>query len=524
MAETSLCSATIITDISGLKEALLNQQKVIQNLYFELEEEREASASAASEVLSMILRVQGERAAEKMEAHQYKRMTEEKIQHAEESLALFEELVYRKEMEIASLEFQVQAYKHKFLSMGFSDLDFRETEFPENPFLCKNDVDFDKTKTSGATRRATSLPIIPSKGSYSRKQYVERGSSSQRTNEGNDHEFEVQCETAGPTNCLIRKADHADYNGTHEEMQNVSEESVTEDYNSCRKQIEQVKELSHTKSADEGIESEWVLANKELQSTIAAYSTSLMAGSHSCLWHSAASSDQLYDSTSGVKEIKLNSTAEFSCSSSQAEDSENVPDFNVHTSACLKTETVENTYNSANVHDIFEVPQNQAAQYPTSEGENRIEKPDSTPLETIKYDFFKDEAQWVKKALISTHEENVKKALIYAHQDEKLSTQWNGATTDCHWPLTIDPETCNSPSQAEVEQLNKRLQLLEDERQLMKQEASDRRKEEMKLLGEICEQIKGIESHLKSQKAKKHPKQDDSSLAFFMEAMLSFSI
>ncbi|CAN7006085.1 unnamed protein product [Brassica rapa subsp. trilocularis] len=54
----------------------------------------------------MILRLQGEKAALEMEASQYKRMSEEKMCHAETSLTLFEDLIYRKEMEMASLEFQ----------------------------------------------------------------------------------------------------------------------------------------------------------------------------------------------------------------------------------------------------------------------------------------------------------------------------------------------------------------------------------------------------------------------------------
>uniref|UniRef100_M4CRF9 GTD-binding domain-containing protein n=1 Tax=Brassica campestris TaxID=3711 RepID=M4CRF9_BRACM len=50
----------------------------------------------------MILRLQEEKAALEMEASQYNRMAEEKMCHAETSLTLFEDLIYRKEMEMAS--------------------------------------------------------------------------------------------------------------------------------------------------------------------------------------------------------------------------------------------------------------------------------------------------------------------------------------------------------------------------------------------------------------------------------------
>ncbi|CAH8358708.1 unnamed protein product [Eruca vesicaria subsp. sativa] len=117
---------------SGVRETMWAQQELLQKINQELDAEREASSSAASEALSMILRLQGEKAALEMEASQYKRMAEEKMCHAETSLVLFEDLIYQKEMEIASLEFQVQAYRCKLLSLGCSDPAVVENRFPEN--------------------------------------------------------------------------------------------------------------------------------------------------------------------------------------------------------------------------------------------------------------------------------------------------------------------------------------------------------------------------------------------------------
>uniref|UniRef100_A0A1J3C7Z1 GTD-binding domain-containing protein n=1 Tax=Noccaea caerulescens TaxID=107243 RepID=A0A1J3C7Z1_NOCCA len=119
-------------ETSGVRETMWAQQELLQKISQELDAEREASSSAASEALSMILRLQGEKAALEMEASQYKRMAEEKMTHAETSLALFEDLIYQKEMEIASLEFQVQAYRCKLLSVGCSDPAVSENRFPEN--------------------------------------------------------------------------------------------------------------------------------------------------------------------------------------------------------------------------------------------------------------------------------------------------------------------------------------------------------------------------------------------------------
>ncbi|KAK7411713.1 hypothetical protein VNO78_03150 [Psophocarpus tetragonolobus] len=106
------------SDVQEMKDTLLVQQELLEKLYAELDEEREASATATSEALDMIVRLQGQMAVVKMEASHYKRVAEEKIGHAEVSLEAFEERMYQKEMQIASLEFQVQAYRKKLMSLG----------------------------------------------------------------------------------------------------------------------------------------------------------------------------------------------------------------------------------------------------------------------------------------------------------------------------------------------------------------------------------------------------------------------
>lgn len=153
-------------DVASLKETLCAQQQLLQKLYNELDEEREASSSAASEALSMILRLQGEKAAVKMEAEQYKRLAEEKMCHAEESLAIFEDLFYGKEMEIAALEYQVQAYRYKLLSTGCIDPGVGEFKYPEN-LLQRNETLAGEMNLQALGRRNSAPPFplkIPKKG------------------------------------------------------------------------------------------------------------------------------------------------------------------------------------------------------------------------------------------------------------------------------------------------------------------------------------------------------------------------
>ncbi|KAK4727792.1 hypothetical protein R3W88_032709 [Solanum pinnatisectum] len=108
-------------DIESLQEMLCVQEQLIEKLYNELDEESEASSSAATEALSMVVRLQGEKAAEEMEAEQYKRFVEEKMSHAEESLSVLQELIDQKQMEIAELDHHAQVYRNKLVSMGYDD-------------------------------------------------------------------------------------------------------------------------------------------------------------------------------------------------------------------------------------------------------------------------------------------------------------------------------------------------------------------------------------------------------------------
>lgn len=105
----------------ALREAVSSQQQAIQDLYTELEEERNASSSAANEAMSMILRLQREKAEIQMEARQFKRFAEEKMAHDQQELLALEDLLYKREQAIQSLTCEVQAYKHRMMSYGLTE-------------------------------------------------------------------------------------------------------------------------------------------------------------------------------------------------------------------------------------------------------------------------------------------------------------------------------------------------------------------------------------------------------------------
>lgn len=78
----------------ALREMVCGQQETIQELSVELEEEREAASLAANEAMSMILRLQREKADSQMEFRQFKMFTEEKMAHDQQEMMALEDFLY----------------------------------------------------------------------------------------------------------------------------------------------------------------------------------------------------------------------------------------------------------------------------------------------------------------------------------------------------------------------------------------------------------------------------------------------
>ncbi|XP_024013620.1 myosin-binding protein 7 isoform X2 [Eutrema salsugineum] len=113
-------------ECAALLEALSSQRETVNGLHLELEEERNAAASAANETMSMILRLQREKAEIQMEARQFKSFAVEKMTHDQEKLTALEELLYEKEQAIEALSYEVEAYKHRLLSYGVTEAEMHD--------------------------------------------------------------------------------------------------------------------------------------------------------------------------------------------------------------------------------------------------------------------------------------------------------------------------------------------------------------------------------------------------------------
>nr|DAD45361.1 TPA_asm: hypothetical protein HUJ06_003591 [Nelumbo nucifera] len=419
------------TESIALKEALLTQQQLLHKLTTELEEEREASATAATEALSMILRLQGEKAAEKMEASQYKRMAEEKINHAEESLAIFEELIFQKEMEIASLEFQVQAYKNKLQSVGLNDSYIGQLN---NQFVRRNEAYFKDIGVHQSVKKNNSLPAAQHKDSCSKKGIVGEDGSALLLQE-----------------LIPRTIDKLDFESDilDNEMHKVSEESAVADHDSYWKQIEWLdKQVDLPHNKDIGI-----------------------------------GSDPLKS-----MEVKLNVGSTLSLSSSQVGSPKNIFELDASDVPCLETKNIRSTSFTKSVHDIFEVPQSHENYKHSGSkkeewqtfihyGETRLGKADSVPQGTSDC-YLEDKAKCAKNVL------------PYAKHESMFFKQTNEVKHDS---FSVAPPVDITLLQSEVWQLSKRLELLLNDRSI-KQEASNRREEELNMLKEIHEKINVVNS------------------------------
>nr|KYP71777.1 hypothetical protein KK1_011050 [Cajanus cajan] len=111
---------SIVSEIEGesavdrLKRQVDHDRKLMNALYKELEEERNASAVAANHALAMITRLQEEKAALHMEALQYLRMMDEESEYESEALQKANDLLVEKEKEIEELEAKLEFYRMKF--------------------------------------------------------------------------------------------------------------------------------------------------------------------------------------------------------------------------------------------------------------------------------------------------------------------------------------------------------------------------------------------------------------------------
>ncbi|KAK3031769.1 hypothetical protein RJ639_037066 [Escallonia herrerae] len=445
------------TSSISLKEMLCAQQHLLQKLYNELDVEREASATAASEALSMILRLQGEKAAVKMEAEQYKRLAEEKMCYAEESLVLFEDLIYQKEMEVAALDYQVQAYRYKLLSMGCADPGLGEIKFPEN-LLQRNETLIGDLNGQGIPRRNSAPPVAV------KRSYLKRGTIERERSSSPEIEFIPK---------IVEEQKREEIYCQNLDSEKSTDPSAGGDINSYWAQISRLDEKVKYIAGD--------------------HYASLQSRSASPSSFSHVSSEMSYDPT---KDAEQNEKFD------QVEVPRNV----------MGNDVTSDSSCSTGVHDVFEVPQGQknlkGCEQQTNDqgnlvlqGHERLLKPDSV------------------KSLEKGETDRVRKMLPSKNSENDLCRPSAGVAVNCHL-ASVHPTTGVAEALPKFQQLSSTLEIIEVGMQASRQEVSNTGKEEeLKLLNEIREQLNTIQSEIRSWKVKKSPPKDDLPMLSLMEVV-----
>ncbi|KAK6151547.1 hypothetical protein DH2020_014182 [Rehmannia glutinosa] len=433
-------------DISALKDTLCAQQNLLQKLYNELDAEREASASAASEALSVILRLQGEKAAVKMEAEQYKRLSEEKMCHAEESLAIIEDIIYQKEMEIAALDCQVEAYRYKLLSMGCVDFGIGETKFRDYP-LQRNENLAGETSFQGIGRR-NSGPL-----SFKYKNMIDERDGS-----------------------CIQEMDFifkfVEGKRTGQEMYDQASDSDKKTDNSVDSYWEQIRKLDVRVKEIAGAD----YTNSRSETRSSSLSSRRSSGNLCDLSNSA---NLRVETRSPSPQINPNH------SNKVAAVNENIE---IKGSANMSKNGVAVDYPcSPSIHDVFEVPQTDR-NFSSCES---LAKDENETARLVRKDVVHPEA--VEEKLYARNEPDwLKKVLKLTHHEKQLCGPSGIASIDCHLAV-VEPTTRISESRPGLYQLNRTSEIVEVERPA----ECTSREEELKLLNEIKEQINSLHEEIR---------------------------
>ncbi|GJN25321.1 hypothetical protein PR202_gb13136 [Eleusine coracana subsp. coracana] len=119
-------------EASALRESLASQRRAVAGLQAELEAEQAAAADAASEAMSMILRLQRDKSEAMMEARQYRRFAEERFAHDAAEADALRGALARRDAAIHALSARLRECQDRLLRLGMPSQD----EPDDNPPVC----------------------------------------------------------------------------------------------------------------------------------------------------------------------------------------------------------------------------------------------------------------------------------------------------------------------------------------------------------------------------------------------------
>ncbi|KAL5230739.1 hypothetical protein ABZP36_029515 [Zizania latifolia] len=129
------------SSLENLKRLLELNKTSMSALYKELDEERSASAIAASQAMAMINRLHEEKAAMQMEALQYLRMMEEQADHDHEAIQNLHDLLTEREKELLDMDAELESCRRLLQNEQFNERNV--------PFEVLNGLGFMRSTMSG---------------------------------------------------------------------------------------------------------------------------------------------------------------------------------------------------------------------------------------------------------------------------------------------------------------------------------------------------------------------------------------
>ncbi|CAL4980586.1 unnamed protein product [Urochloa decumbens] len=120
-------------EAAALREALAAQRRRAADLLAELEAERGAAEGAASEAMSMILRLQRDKSEAMMEARQYRRYAEERFAHDAAEREALRDALERRDDAVRALDARLRACQARLLHLGFPSPSPLPSSFPTSP-------------------------------------------------------------------------------------------------------------------------------------------------------------------------------------------------------------------------------------------------------------------------------------------------------------------------------------------------------------------------------------------------------
>ncbi|KAF6166771.1 hypothetical protein GIB67_005647 [Kingdonia uniflora] len=127
-------------DILALKKTIWIERERANDTYLELQKERMASADAAEEAMAMILRLQNEKSSIELQAHQYRKIAEQKQLYDQEVIHSLRWITMEHESERNILESQLKVCRKRLKNnmKGEKELDLLEDTDQRYNYFCRS--------------------------------------------------------------------------------------------------------------------------------------------------------------------------------------------------------------------------------------------------------------------------------------------------------------------------------------------------------------------------------------------------